>query len=433
MVARSGILKRTFPVSINRVEATANQDLKVLNPFVPGIERYLQIMFIGMTNFILSMLVKTGTTVQSLKYEEFEAQPFPMPPLSEQRRIVAKVDELMGLCDRLEAARAQRESRRDQLTASTLYHLDHSQSALDLNDHAHFYLKHFPRLTTTAVHIQKLRQTILNLAVRGRLVSADPLEEAASSLLRKIRLKQQRLIEEGTIRKQKVQAEPTEEETPFALPRHWKWVRLGNIADVQDPNPSHRMPHYVHSGGVPFISSENFVEGDQIDFSIGKRVTEQTLNEQVSRFSISRGALAFTRIGTIGKSRFLPPVRDYAISHAVCVINPIDESALDMRFLRLAIGAADILAFAHAGTRSIGVPDLGMAVIRNMAIPFPPLAEQRRIEARVTSMMAFCDQLEEQVKTAQAVSRQLLEAVLHQALDENRTADHQWDLQSSAV
>jgi type I restriction enzyme, S subunit len=108
MVARSGILKRTFPVSINRVPAAANQDMKVLAPFLDGQENYLQIMFRGLMDFLLRELVKTGTTVQSLKYAEFEQQPFPLPPLAEQHRIVAKVDELMALCDRLEAALGRR-------------------------------------------------------------------------------------------------------------------------------------------------------------------------------------------------------------------------------------------------------------------------------------------------------------------------------------
>ena len=80
IVARSGILKRTFPVSINRVPAASNQDLKVLVPYLKGQERYLQIMFRGMTDFLLTHLVKQGTTVQSLKYAEFEVQPFPLPP-----------------------------------------------------------------------------------------------------------------------------------------------------------------------------------------------------------------------------------------------------------------------------------------------------------------------------------------------------------------
>jgi type I restriction enzyme S subunit len=121
MVARSGILKRTFPVSINRIEAAANQDLKILKPFANGLERYLQIMFRGMTDFVLSRLVKTGTTVQSLKYEEFEAQPLPLPPLAEQHRIVAKVDELMALCDALEARLTATATVRRQLLEATIH------------------------------------------------------------------------------------------------------------------------------------------------------------------------------------------------------------------------------------------------------------------------------------------------------------------------
>ena len=120
MVARSGILKRTFPVAINRVPAACNQDIKVLVPFLEGQEKYLQIMFRGLTDFILSSLVKTGTTVQSLKYSEFATQPFPIPPLGEQRRIVTKVNDLMALLDRLERACTQRETTRVQLLESLL-------------------------------------------------------------------------------------------------------------------------------------------------------------------------------------------------------------------------------------------------------------------------------------------------------------------------
>ena len=120
MVARSGILKRTFPVAINRVPATSNQDLKVLTPFLEGQERYLQIMFRGLTDYILKNLVKTGTTVQSLNTQNLLPSPFPIPPLLEQQRIVAKVDELMGLCDRLEAALSTFDVAQGQLLKATL-------------------------------------------------------------------------------------------------------------------------------------------------------------------------------------------------------------------------------------------------------------------------------------------------------------------------
>lgn len=120
MVARSGILRRTFPVAINRIPATSNQDLKVLVPFLQGQERYIQIMLRGLTPLILNDLVKTGTTVQSLKYAEFAAQPIPLSPLTEQSRIVAKVDKLMALCDRLEGSIATTDDTRARLLESLL-------------------------------------------------------------------------------------------------------------------------------------------------------------------------------------------------------------------------------------------------------------------------------------------------------------------------
>src|SRR5262245_22920984 len=94
--------------------------MKVLVPFLEGHERYLQVMFRGLTDFLLRDLVKTGTTVQSLKYTEFEQQPFPLPPLAEQQRIVAKVDELMALCDHLEASLATADETRRRLLEALL-------------------------------------------------------------------------------------------------------------------------------------------------------------------------------------------------------------------------------------------------------------------------------------------------------------------------
>ena len=195
-------------MQINRVKATVNQDLKVLNPFIEGLERYLQIMFRGMTDFILSALVKTGTTVQSLKYEEFELQPFPLPPLAEQHRIVAKVDELMALCDQLEAAKTVREQSRDRLVAACLHRLNSpddtretdmpdlpAQQADAFRDHARFVFEHLPRLTARPEHIKQLRQTILNLAVRGKLVPQDLNDEPAAELFKRIQAEKVRMGE----------------------------------------------------------------------------------------------------------------------------------------------------------------------------------------------------------------------------------------------
>jgi type I restriction enzyme S subunit len=256
IVARSGILKRTLPVSINRVKATANQDLKVLNPFLPGMERYLQIMFIGMTDFILSALVKTGTTVQSLKYEEFESQPIPLPPLSEQHRIVAKVDELMILCDQLEAAQTERECRRRGLARSSLYHLSNGANTEALRTHTKFYLKHLSRVTTRVEHILELRQTILDLAVRGRLAHQNPGDEPASELLRRIHGEQERLGKKGTIPRQKSAIAKDAIELAFLRPSNWEAVRFGSVCNLITSG-SRGWAEYYAKTGPKFIRAQN--------------------------------------------------------------------------------------------------------------------------------------------------------------------------------
>ncbi len=123
---------------------------------------------------------------------KFEQLPLPLPPLAEQHRIVAKVDELMALCDRLEAAQNKREQRRDRLVAASLNRINQpapsaeGEAATAFREHARFHLDHLPRLTTRPEHIKSLRQTILNLAVRGKLVPQDPSDEPASELLKRI-------------------------------------------------------------------------------------------------------------------------------------------------------------------------------------------------------------------------------------------------------
>ncbi|OYU37591.1 MAG: hypothetical protein CFE33_19910 [Pseudorhodobacter sp. PARRP1] len=340
----------------------------------------------------------------------------PLPPLAEQQRIVAKVDDLMALCDQLEQARAGREAVRDRLTAATWARLTAPETdAETFPTHARTALHTLPTLTTRAGQIKTLRQTILNLAVGGKLVEQDAADEPAAVLIGRLRSSR------AELEQQKLILKPTKpkgvEDAPFVLPTSWLWSRLVEVCDVVDPNPSHRMPEYVAQNGYPLVSSQNFAENDQIDYSIGKKVSLSTVEEQAERFSILPGSFLFSRIGTIGKTRPLKAERSYAISHACCVINPVSAEDLSMRFLRLALSAETILMQAHHGVQSVGVPDLGMGVMRAMQIPLPPLAEQHRIVAKVDALMALCNQLESSLTTATTTRSRLLEHLLHEALN----------------
>jgi len=276
----------------------------------------------------------------------------PLPPLPEQRRIVAKLEALQARSRRARAA-----------------------------------LEAIPPL------LNKFRQSVLAAAFRGDLTAdwraAHPDVEPASVLLERIRVERRRRWEDAELAKMRAnwkapkgdswkgkypEAKPVDTEGLPDLPAGWVWVRLEEIAEATDPNPSHRMPKYV-TGGYPFVSTENFADRDRIDFTIGKQVAAQTLKEQTARYEIRQGSFAFSRIGTIGLTRPLPWKRDFCISHALCVVTPV-TAELQVQYLRKVVSSEFILRQARSGVQSIGVPDLGMARIRAFALPLPPVAEQ---------------------------------------------------------
>jgi type I restriction enzyme, S subunit len=173
------------------------------------------------------------------------------------------------------------------------------------------------------------------------------------------------------------------------------------------------MPAYVDRG-IPFISSENFASGDGIDFSIGKTVAEATLAEQRNRFQVREGDFALSRIGTIGKTRFLSTDRKYCLSHALVVIQSYSND-VDRRFLRWLLTSGELVAQAQEGVQSGGVPDLGMGKIRAFRIPLMSLEEQHEIVRRVEALFKLTDAIEKRVEAATKRADKLTQSILAKA------------------
>jgi type I restriction enzyme S subunit len=196
------------------------------------------LIFLKSSHFIEAGIPKmTGTAGQKrVPKDYFAFSPFPLPPLAEQHRIVAKVDELMALCDKLEAAQAKREKRRDRLVAATLHGLNNGDDISEPGGHptfeesARFYFNHLPRLTTRPEHIHQLRQTILNFAVRGKLVPQDPQDDPVDSLIAQIQAERERRASIGEPISFQTSVDPVDGR--FPLPQSWKWVRLGVVTNV---------------------------------------------------------------------------------------------------------------------------------------------------------------------------------------------------------
>ena len=169
-----------------------------------------------------------GIGINNLKKAILSNLVFPLPPLAEQHRIVAKVDELMALCDRLETERKEREATRDRLAAASLARLNvPDPDPAVFQNHAAFTLNNLTPLTTRPDQIKALRQTILNLAVRGKLVEQDPNDESAAELLKRIAAERNDLVSQKAIRREKPLAAIDADEPPFKVPSGWEWSRIG--------------------------------------------------------------------------------------------------------------------------------------------------------------------------------------------------------------
>lgn len=402
MVARSGILKRTFPVSILKVEGTVNQDLKVLSPFVDGIERYLQIMLRGMTRYILTSLVKTGMTVQSLKYEEFETQVFPIPPLAEQKRIVAKVDELMALCDRLEAEQKEREEKKAALIRASLARFAKAPTPANLN-----YLFH----KSYDIAPADLRKTILTLAIQGKLVPQNALEPSAKEILCKIEEMRGLKGEKSKTRKLESFSPVIHEDEPFKIPNEWRWCRLGTLGLIGSSYRVHEKDWTTN--GVPFFRAREIVKlskSGQVDNDLF--ITEEHYQLLASTGLIpEQNDIMITGVGTIGVPYVVRETDRFYFKDASVLIFK-NCFGLYPFYLHMMMLSPYWNREIHRGSMGTTVHTLTIVRIKQTPIPLPPLAEQRRIVAKVGQLMALVDELEEQLAASCASGEKLLVALV---------------------
>ncbi len=332
-------------------------------------------------------------------------QVVPLPPLAEQHRIVAKVDELMGLCDRLETAQTERESQRDRLVASSLNHLNNGADADAFQDHARFYFNHLPRLTTRPAHIKQLRQTILNLAVRGKLVPQNPIDEPASMLLERIVY----LTTEGQNIPKRMHPFDLEA-LPFELPVFWEWVQVQDLC-----RPSSMItygvlkPVWVDTG-VPTVRVKD-MQGGELDVeNVGQCSRERAA--KFAKTTLETGDLLIAKDGaTLGKTAFVPPSLAGGNITQHVLRFPMTQHVVSL-FVRLVIDSPHGQAWMRSETKGVALPGVNVGDFRRMPIPLPPLAEQHRIVAKVEELMTLCNQLETQLTTTQTETRHLLEALI---------------------
>lgn len=345
----------------------------------------------------------------------------PLPPLAEQHRIVAKVDELMALCDRLEAARAEREAARDRLAAASLARLNAPDAPI-FHDDARFVLDALLALTARTDQIKRLRQTILNLAVSGRLVPQNPNDEPTSVLVQRIKAENVKLLLTKGIRAQKVALPVEEFEANAGIPDTWRHAYLQDLA-YQVTDGTHLTPKYTEQG-KPFLSAQN-IKPFKFMPERHRFVSEEDFYGYRANRQPGRGDILMTRVGAgIGEAAVLDSDFEFAFYVSLCLIK-IPNQILSAHYLVLWLNSSEGRDSSRIRTYGKGASqgNLNLGLIRTFKIPIPPLAEQLRIVAKVDELMSLCDRLEASLASGDDHRRRLLEALLQQALQPTVTLD----------
>ena len=353
------------------------------------------VLFLKCPHFIATGIPRmTGTAGQKrVPTEYFMSSPFPLSPLAEQHRIVAKVDELMALCDRLEEARTGREETCDRLTKASFARL----SAPDTDDvtfrsHARFAVDALPALTARTDQIKHLRQTILELAVRGRLVEQDPVDEPLPRLDHAI---------------------PHDLQPPFPIPPNWRWSRLRALGILKGGGTPSKARGDFWNGSIPWISPKDM----KLDY-----IAEAKLN-------ITEAAITGSAVNLIEPKSILFVVRGMILAHSFPVaisrvpltINQ-DMKAITLKkpempeYLLRALKGLKPEMLARVQRSSHGTCRIERTDYGDFLTPLPPLAEQHRIVAKVDELVVLCDRLEASLTICETTNRCLLESLLQDDL-----------------
>ncbi|PKN52695.1 MAG: hypothetical protein CVU55_05545 [Deltaproteobacteria bacterium HGW-Deltaproteobacteria-13] len=360
-------------------------------------------------NFLRSHASGTSGTMPKINQATLKSLPIPVPPLAEQKRIVAKVEQLMSLCDKLETERIDKNNKRFKVHAAAVKRLLSASDALCFHSSWKFITKNFDELYSVQENVEELKKTILQLAVMGKLVPQDPKELPTSELLKEIAVEKARLMKAGKIKKQESPPPIKPEEMSYAIPRMWEWVRLSGIGRIFNGNSLNDQQKSIYSknnSGLPYISTKHVGYGaDQIDY-LGEIIIP--LNEDKFRVAHKNALLICSEGGSAGKKIGLID-RDVYFGNKL-IANEVYPN-VDVKLIFYIYQSPYFQDLFRAKMTGIigGIP---FSAFLNMPIPLPPPAEQKRIVAKIDQLMELCNTLGQQIKDSTIRQTAILDSVL---------------------
>lgn len=364
----------------------------------------------------ISIITKNnrGSAIPYLKLGDITEPVIAIPPLAEQSRIVIRVEELMQLCDALEASGQLEAQQHAQLVGTLLGTLTQSETPEALADNWQRIATHFDLLLDRPEVVDALEQTILQLAVRGLLVPQDPTDEPASVLLQKIRTEKDHLIAQGKIKRDKPLPPITDEEKPFELPQGWEFTRFGFVAQNFFTGLDRGRDQQATTRTYAYFKMNNISNDGDVNFENMTRVDAS--DDEVEKFSLKVSDFLFNTRNSrelVGKT---------------CVIRKLPENHIVFNNNILVVRFFDVVmpAFVHYFFKSTDGKKLLDAMksattnvcaiyqgnLLELVCPIPPHQEQVRIVTRVNELRSLCADLRRQVINVRAVMENLSKSLV---------------------
>ena len=276
--------------------------------------------------------------------------PFPLPPLAEQKRIVAKIEELLPYIDRYEQAWSKLEQ----------------------------FNSRFP---------EDMKKSLLQYAIQGKLVEQRPEEGTAEELFAQIQEEKKRLIKAGKIKKEKPLPEITDDEKPFEIPESWKWVRLRDIISVLGDG-IHGTPQFDETGEYFFINGNNLVKGEILIKSDTKKVSHEEFEKH--KKPLNENTILISINGTIGNYAFYnnEPV---ILGKSACYFSLM--SGVNKEYICQLLNTQHFMDYAVKKATQTTIKNVSLKSMRMLPVPLPPLAEQKRIVEKLEQLLPLCERL----------------------------------------
>jgi type I restriction enzyme S subunit len=355
---------------------------------------------------------RKGVGISSMSGKILSLIFFPLPPLNEQKRIVTKVDELMKLCDELEARQKKKQETRILINNAALNKLLTAETPETFTKNWQRISDNFDILYSAPENIGKLRQAILQLAVMGKLVPQDANDEPAAVLLERIKKEKERLVKEGKVKKEKSLPEIKDNDIPFELPQGWECCYISELA-IKVTDGEHITPTRTPSGHY-LLSARNIKEEgiilDNVDY-----VPESEFSRIRKRCNPDKDDILISCSGSVGRIAIVDKDDTYVMVRSVALLKLFKDN-INSKYLAYILKSLMVQNQIIEKSKTSAQANLFLGKIKEIKVVLAPLNEQKRIVTKVDKLMKLCDELETKLTQTQTEREKIINAAVKQLL-----------------